>query len=192
MIVITGGIGCGKSTVLKQFSAFGRQVADADDLTHALYVPGSPLLAELAREFGAGILTSDGALDRATLAQIVFAQPDALAKLEALIHPRVFNRLRELDEDAYGKLVAAIPLWYECGGAEKFPGVPPKVVSVWCNDAIQWERLRARGWSDEHITQRLDAQFNKDTKLRYADFGIINNGTLQELTEQCRRINAAL
>lgn len=191
MIVITGGIGCGKSTVLKQFSALGRTVADADEITHALYAPGSTLLTQLAETFGPSVLDADGALNRAELARIVFDNDDARATLEEMIHPRVFARLCELDNAASGKLFAAIPLWYECEGAEKFHGCQPKIIAVWCNDAIQWERLRARGWSDDHITLRLAAQINKDAKLRYADFGIINNGTLQALSEQCLRINAA-
>lgn len=188
LVVITGGIGAGKSTVLKCFESLGAQTIDADDAVHRLYTPGSPTVAAVAAHFGSEVVAPDGSLDRKALAQRVFGAPLELAWLNALIHPRV----RMLIEAAAGALdpeplFAAVPLWYECGW-DKTPAVPAKVVAVWCDPDTQMTRLRQRGWSDAEIARRIKCQLPMDEKLNRADFGIINNGSLERMEEQCREV----
>lgn len=190
MIVITGGIGCGKSTALAAFADLGRRVADADEVVHALYAPGTPLLSQIAGEFGTEILAPGGALNRTALAQRVFGDDGARRRLEELTHPAVMAQLREMDAAASGRLFAAVPLWYEAGLESLQPA--SAVIAVWCSDLLQHTRLRSRGWSDEHIRCRLSAQLSKEEKLRRADYGLINNGTLAELKQQCAVINRAV
>lgn len=192
MHVITGGIGCGKSTILRQFARLGRHTADADEIAHSLYAPGSEVMRRIRELFGDGVINPDGTLARPILAAAVFGSPDRLRQLEAITHPAIISRLKQLDDAAGGGLVAAIPLWYEGGLAGHFPRPAPRVIAVWCDDATQWRRLRERGWSDDHITLRLASQFTKEEKLRRADYGVVNNGTIDELFAQCRRINDEL
>jgi dephospho-CoA kinase len=117
VVGLTGGIGSGKSTFAAALRARGVPVLDADALARAAVAPGSPALAEIARAFGSGVLTPDGALDRARVAAIVFADPEARRRLEAITHPAV--RRAMLEETA--RLVAAghalafydVPLLYE-------------------------------------------------------------------------------
>jgi len=114
VIGLSGGIGSGKSTVAAIFAELGARVIDADAIVHELQAPGSPVLAELSREFGPEILCDDGSLDRAALGDIVFRDPEARKRLGAIMHPRVgAEMLRRLaaarDEDA-PLVVLDIPL----------------------------------------------------------------------------------
>ena len=86
---LSGGIGSGKSTVSRMLAELGAVVVDADAIVHELQAPGTPLLAEIVAEFGDGVLTADGALDRKALGAIVFDDEAARARLGQLVHPRV-------------------------------------------------------------------------------------------------------
>ncbi len=184
LIVITGGIGAGKTTVMRQFAQLGAATADADDIAHELYAPGSALLGEIASHFGKDMVGGDGALDRARLAARVFGDDAELAWLNAQLHPRVQSRLAELAAAAApAPLLAAVPLWYECGW-----GRAEAVVAVWCDAETQRQRLLARGWSEEECRRRLAHQLTMDEKVNRADFGILTSCPWAVLEEQCRRL----
>src|SRR5690348_12598644 len=93
---LTGGIGCGKSTVAAMMKELGCHILNAVKMAHALIAPGEPAYAEIRRQFGPNILASDGSVDRARLAAVVFADAEKLASLNAIVHPLV---LRELDQE---------------------------------------------------------------------------------------------
>lgn len=186
MIVITGGIGAGKSAVLAAFRSLGAHCADADDLAHQLYAPGTPLLEEILAHFGeAGELRNpDGSLNRAALAKRVFADAEALSWLNQAVHPCVRAEFARLEKLAFPEpLFAAIPLWYESGWPTA--AEPTKVIAVWCPPETQRERLRMRGWDDAEIQRRLHAQLSMDEKRRRADYVIETTGSLAELREKC-------
>ena len=182
MIVITGGIGAGKSTALRQFQELGAHCADADEVAHRLYAPGTPLLQDIARLFGQEMLKEDGSLDRPRLARRVFARPEDLQRLNGATHPAIRRELSRLESLAAPRpLFAAIPLWHESGWA--MPAIP--VIAVWCPPELQWQRLRQRGWSPQEIAVRLQSQHSLEEKRRRADYVLETTGTLEDLRRQC-------
>ena len=135
----------------------------------------------LARRWWGG---ADGALDRPRLAARVFGDDAALAWLNAQVHPRIQARLAELAAAAApGPLLAAVPLWYECGW-----GKAEAVVAVWCDAETQRRRLQARGWSAEECRRRLSHQLSMDEKVNRADYGILTSCPWPVLERQCRRL----
>ena len=189
LIVITGGIGTGKSAVLAQFRALGGAGLDTDDVAHELYAPNGPAWRAIANHFGHAIVRADGQLDRKAIARRVFAAPLELAWLNGLLHPLIRERLlAEADFVAPRPLFAAVPLWYEIGW--ELPGV--RVIATWCTTALQLERLYARGWSEEEIARRLKNQLPKDEKLNRADYAILTIGSMNDLHEQCARLYEAI
>lgn len=182
LIVITGGIGTGKSTVLDAFAKLGAHCLDTDEVAHALYAPGAPAWQPIREHFGEEVVQEDGTLNRRALAAQVFRKPEELAWLNALIHPLIQQQMME--EEAMVAplpLFAAVPLWYEIGW--ELPQT--KVVATWCTETQQRERLRGRGWDDDEINRRIASQLSRDEKLNRADFGILTIASLEILQRQC-------
>jgi dephospho-CoA kinase len=193
---LTGGLGSGKSSVAAHYRELGLPVIDADALARAVVAPGSPALDEIAAEFGPDMLR-DGALDRQKLAGVVFAQPEARARLEAITHPRIQARRDELlaELEAAGEPLVCyeVPLLFEKGLDEALR--PVVVVSV--PEALQIERARRRDGSTEAMVRaRLDAQQPLAEKAARADYVIDNAGpltaTLAAADEVLRHICTAL
>ena len=185
---LTGGIGSGKSLVASMFAALGAEVIDADQLAREVVEPGQPALAEIVEAFGSEMLQPDGRLDRARLAGVVFADPAARKKLDAITHPRIRQRMRqEVEARAQqpGLLILDIPLLYE-SGREK---TVEKVIVVWVDRPTQLQRLMGRdGLSHEQATQRLAAQLPLDEKRSRADEVIDNSGTPEQTRQQVEAV----
>ncbi len=185
LIVITGGIGAGKSTVLAKLKALGHACVDADDIAHGLYTPDGEATVAIARHFGAEILSADGTPNRRLLAAKVFGNETELAWLNGLVHPLVRKRIDEAARAVASKpLFAAIPLWYESGW--QMEGTT--VIAVWCSRETQLARLRQRGWSDDEIARRLATQLSMDEKYARADYGIVTDCSLERLEEQVAEV----
>jgi dephospho-CoA kinase len=181
-VAITGGIGAGKSTVTALLRQLGAVTVSADDLAREVVAPGSPGLAAIVARFGPGVLTADGALDRTSLARVVFADPQARADLEAITHPliqRRFELLRAATPDDQ-ILVYEIPLLVEAGRRADFD----HVVVVEADPQVCLHRLQARGLSDQQARQRMDSQADPATRRALADTVIDNSGTPQALRAQ--------
>jgi dephospho-CoA kinase len=170
VIGLTGPIGCGKSTVAGWLGKLGAVVIDADRVSRTVTPPGSAELTAVVDAFGTGVVTEDGALDRAALGRIVFADPDALRRLEAIIHPAVRPRILEEIEAARalgapGVVVEAIKL-VEGGLA----ALCDEVWLVTCAPYAQVARVRARatarGESPDDATRRVAAQAGLSERLR--------------------------
>lgn len=148
----------GKSTVAEYLKGRGEFVIDTDQLARELVSPGEPALLEIVQLFGNSVLLRDGALDRAALGKIVFADRDKLKALEAILHPRIRNAWRlRLDEQAVQgrrRAVVVIPLLFETGAETELN----TVICVACSSKSQVFRLRSRGWNDEEIQRRCAAQ----------------------------------
>lgn len=190
-IGLTGGIASGKSAVAERLAALGAVIIDSDVLAREVVQPGTPGLAAVVDRFGAGVLAADGSLDRAALGAVVFADPQARAGLEAIIHPAVRARAAELSAAAPPEavVVQVIPLLVEVGLADLFE----QVVVVDVDPAVQLERLQRRnGYSREEAAARVAAQAPRDVRLAQADVVIENNGTLAELDAQVDRFWADL
>lgn len=189
---LTGGIGTGKSTAARFFRERGASVVDTDELARQLVEPGQPALAEIQAAFGKSIVTSGGRLRRDELAQIVFSDPVARKKLEALLHPRIRESWR-VQLEAWRKTdcilaVVVIPLLFETGAESSFD----KTVCTACSPHSQRQRLLSRGWTGEQIKHRLAAQWPIDHKIAHADFVVWTDGPLESHAQQVARIVAAL
>jgi len=188
---LTGGIGAGKSEVSRRLAAQGAVVIDADLIAREVVAPGTDGLAEVVAAFGPGVLGPDGALDRAVLGDIVFADKDKLARLNSIVHPRVGARMRELEEAAGpgSVLVHDVPLIVENGLA----GAYDLVVVVDVPPRIQLDRLvRLRGMSREQAQARIAAQASREQRLAIASIVLDNSGSLAELDRQVGELWAEL
>ncbi len=189
---LTGGVGMGKSTAAQILRDRGAPVADADELARQLVEPGQPALAEIQALFGKNIVAPDGQLRRDELAQIVFTNPAARKKLEAILHPRIrehwLAQLETWRRENCPLAMVVIPLLFETRAESQFD----KIICVACSAATQRERLLARGWTPEQIEQRLAAQWPVEQKIARADFVIWTDGSLDVHARQIERILTAL
>ena len=179
-IGLTGGIGWGKSTVLRLLRDRGVHVFESDACVRALLVEDADLIDALESTFGAGIFDESRKIDRSKLASIVFGNPGELRKLEQLIHPKVRQKWESEVQARHPLLVVEIPLLFEKGLQTSFD----LTICVATESKLQRIRLAQRGWSDHHITQRLEQQWSLEQKARLADIVIENNGSEQHLAEQ--------
>ena len=188
---LTGGIGSGKSEVSRRLAAAGAVLIDSDALAREVVEPGSEGLARIVEEFGEGVLTGEGALNREKLGSIVFSDPAKLAALNAITHPLIGARSAELQEAAPedAVIVFDVPLLAE-------NGLKPLYALVVVVDApveTQLERLTSlRGMSEEEARKRIAAQATREQRLAIADRVIDNSGTLEELAGQVDRLWAEL
>lgn len=190
LIGLTGGIGMGKSTAAELLRKRGLPVVDSDLIARELVAPGQPALAEIAAQFGQDLIGADGALRRDVLARRVFADDAQRRKLEAILHPRIRQtwqaRARQWCAEGRRRGVAVVPLLYEVGVDNEFD----RIVCVACSAATQRERLRPRGWTDQDIAQRQQAQWPVEKKMALADFVVWSEGGLDVLVAQLDRVLA--
>jgi dephospho-CoA kinase len=190
-IGLTGGIGSGKSTVSRLLADKGAIVIDSDVLAREAVAPGSPGLAAVVEAFGDEVVTADGALDRPALGRIVFADPDARRRLEAITHPLVRARAREIESAApTGSVVVHdIPLLVETGQQDKFD----VVVVVDADVGDQLTRLaRTRGMSEDEARARVAAQATREQRRAAADYVVVNDGSLDDLRRRVDEVWAAI
>ena len=179
---LTGGIGSGKSTVARLLSSYGAVLIDADVLAREAVAPGTPGLARVIEEFGADVLAPDGSLDRPRLGALVFADPERLAALNAIVHPYVAARRAELAAEAPADavVVSDVPLLVENGLQDDYD----VVVVVDAPLEVQLERLRTRGLHEDEAQARIAAQASREERRAGADIVIDNGGDLESLRRQ--------
>jgi dephospho-CoA kinase len=179
---LTGGIGAGKSEVSRRLADHGAVLIDADVVAREVVEPGTPGLAEIVAAFGRSVLRPDGSLDRDRLGEIVFADQGARAKLNAIVHPRVGERMRELEESAGDTAIVVhdIPLLAENNLAAGFD----LVVVVDAPPQMQEERLASRGFTHEQVLARMRAQASRQQRLAIASLVVDNSGTLTDLDQR--------
>ncbi len=189
VIGLTGGIGSGKSTVADALAARGAGVIDTDLIARELTEPGQPTLGEIAATFSGDLIGSDGRLDRDALRALVFSDPEARARLEAILHPRIKDRMVErlaaLDA-SYAVLV--IPLLFETNQDT----LADRVLVVDVPETVQRERVRRRsGLTDSEIDRIIASQISRTERLARADDILDNSGDLPALSEQVERIHCS-
>jgi dephospho-CoA kinase len=176
---LTGGIGSGKSAVSARLAEHGAVVIDADRLAREVVAPGTPGLAAVAEEFGAGLIGPDGGLDRDALGRIVFADPAARRRLEGITHPLIraetVRRFTGLPADAV--VVHDIPLLVEAGMA----GGYDLVVVVEAPRELRLDRLAGRGLPRDQALARMASQADDAERRAVADVVVDNAGTLAQL-----------
>jgi dephospho-CoA kinase len=188
-VALTGGIATGKSYVRARLASHGIPTLDADTLARDAVAAGSPGLAAVAARFGAEVLQPDGALDRRRLGALVFADAQARADLEAIVHPRVREAtaawLDRLADGGESLAVVDIPLLYETGRDRDFD----RVIVTSCPRSQQVARIVERdGLTPGDAEARIDAQWPTDEKVRRADFVVDTGGTFGDSNRQIDRI----
>lgn len=188
---LTGGIGSGKSEVSRRLASRGAVVIDADQVARAVVAPGTPGLAAVLEAFGPEVLAADGSLDRDRLAAIVFADPVARERLNAIVHPLVraetTRRMAAAPADAI--VVNDVPLLVETGSTDRYD----VIVVVSSSTDVQLARLTGqRGMPESAARARIAAQASSEERLAVADVVIDNDGPLAALDEQVDRVWAEL
>jgi dephospho-CoA kinase len=184
VVGLTGGIGSGKSAAASCFLEHGAVVIDADGISRELTSLGSPVIGELFEIFGDGILQTDGSLNRAALATIVFNDEHALSALNAIMHPRIravaLSQISKVSSDQI--VVYDMPLLVETNSVE----LCDVVVVIDCDFPQQVERLAAsRGMSVEQAEARIRNQSSRVERNQAATWVIDNSGTRQEFEKAC-------
>lgn len=178
LVGLTGGIASGKSTVGKLLAEHGFLVVDADRLVADLYRPGQPGARAVQEAFGDDVMTAEGSVDHAQVGARVFRDPEARAKLEALIHPLVRQRFQEIAESAEAPaVVLEATLLVEAG----YPPDFDHVVTVEAPAEIRLERAVARGNDPDDARRRLAAQGDGTIRRAAADAILLNDGSLEDL-----------
>ena len=194
LVGLTGSIATGKSTVAAMFRDLGCVIIDADLLAREVVEPGEPALREIVAEFGAGVLRSDGTLDRPALGAIIFADPARRRRLEEITHPaireRFTRRLAELTESGFtGIAMFDAAVIVESGGYKMLDAL----VVVVTDEDTELARLMARDGVDrETALRKIRSQMPVAEKARLADYVIDNNGDRSATLAQVRRAHAAL
>jgi len=186
---LTGGIGCGKSTVADLFAARGASVIDTDQIAHSLTAPHGAAMPALVDEFGPAYATPDGALDRARMRALVFSDPGARARLEAILHPRIREATAAAALIAGGAYVIfAVPLLIESGTWRERV---TRILAIDCPEAMQVARVMARnGLAEAQVRAIMAAQVTREQRLAAADDVIVNDAGLDALVPQVERLHA--
>jgi dephospho-CoA kinase len=190
---LTGGIGTGKSYVLRRFAELGVATIDADRLARDAVARGTPGLARIVQRFGRAVLTPEGTLDRARLAEIVFSEPAARADLEAIVHPSVDREIvrwyDELSPSPTRIAMADVPLLYEIGSERRFH----RVGVAACDPEEQVRRIVQRdGLTEAAARKRLAAQLPIEEKVARADYVIWTDRTFEDTDRQVEQVHKAL
>jgi len=189
VVGLTGCFGSGKSTAAKLFHEAGAAVVDADRLAHEALEPGSPVFQAIQKEFPESCGEDGATLNRSKLGLIVFANPERRRKLEAMIHPYVFERMAEEIARTQAPLVVLeVPLLFETG----YDVQCDKTVFVEASEKKISERLQAKGFTALDIEQRNAAQMSAAEKRKKSDFIILNHSTIDQTREEVQRVFNAL
>ena len=186
---LTGGVASGKSTVATMLADLGAVVIDADALARDVVAGGTPGLAAVVEEFGEELLGPDGELDRPAMGRLVFGDESARRRLEAIVHPLVFERIVQLEEQAPEGAVVVhdIPLLAESGRADTFDAV----IVVDAPEEVQVARMTGdRGWTPEDARSRIAAQADPADRLAIATHVIENTGTREDLRNRVAEVFA--
>lgn len=184
---LTGGIASGKSTVADMFAGLGAAIIDTDVIARDVVEPGQPGLDEVRHEFGDAVIAEDGHLDRAALRRIVFADDDARARLERILHPRIRDAAVAAAGSAGGDYqVIVVPLLVE----SPMRDFMDRIVVVDCDEKTQIQRLMARDAETEGQARRmLAAQASREDRLAIADDVVRNDGDLNETLSQVETLH---
>jgi dephospho-CoA kinase len=186
LIGLTGGIASGKSVVASRLAEHGAVVVDADRIAREVVEPGTPALARIAEEFGGEVIASDGSLDRAALGEIIFGSPEKRAALNAITHPAVGRRSKELfaaaaAADPEAIVVYDVPLLVDAGRTDEFD----LIVVVNASTETRVNRMiELRGMTRDEAMHRINSQATNTERLAIADVVIDSNGTLEQTLAQ--------
>ena len=190
IVVLTGGIGAGKTTVEKIFSSLNVETLDADQITNNLLDKNTRAYKKIVKTFGQAILTSQGDINRPRMREIIFKDRLAKKKLEDILHPQIRSVMNHEVKKAVGKYVLqVIPLWFEVYGKER-PADIWKIIVVETSTECRRERTLRRSTTDMNTFDLiLNNQANDFERRKIADDIIFNQGTIEELRVQVNSIH---
>lgn len=183
---LTGGLASGKTYVGRVMAELGCHVAQADEMGHAILAADGEGFAAAVEEFGCEILGEDGEIDRKALGRLVFADPERLQTLNAIVHPHVWARQERFfaevtANDAHAIAVIEAAIMIEAGSHTRYD----KLVVAWCPQRVQIERyIKREGATEAEALQRLAQQMPLEEKRTYADFLVDTSGTHEETRQQ--------
>jgi len=188
VIGLTGGIGSGKSSVARLFSALGAAVIDTDEIAHRLTEKDTPVFAAILDQFGPGYQLPDGNLDRAQLRKRIFSDQAAKSKLEALLHPLIKQQVVSKMNDAQGPyLILVIPLFFETG---TYHDLVDRILVVDCAESQQISRTMFRSkFSIEEVRAIMSQQSSRTERLQQADDILVNQSTHENLEKHARELH---
>ncbi len=189
---LTGGIGCGKSHILREFHKLGVYTIDADEIAHEVILPDQSAYEQILETFGPEILASDRTIDRKKLGEKVFSDEKAREKLNRIVHPLVLEevarrvaKFEEREDPTSPIIMVDAALMVETGSYRKYDSV----VVVYCPPQVQLQRVIARDrLSEEEALQRIESQMPLLEKIKFADYIIESSGKLSETKEQVKPI----
>ena len=184
---LTGGIGCGKSTVARLFEKLSVPVIDADVIAHQLVDKGHEALQQIERTFGRGVLQPDGSLDRPKLKSLIFGDSSRKKQLEAILHPLVYRAIQnQIEKLAGAYCIVCIPLLFET----EMTAFVDRILVVDCPERVQLERVKNRDHLDENLIQSIiAAQVSRTYRKSRADDLIDNSGVASSLAEQVKNLH---
>ena len=186
-VALTGGIGCGKTTVCHLFEELGAPIIDTDIIAHDLVKPGQTALKEITEHFGKDILLADETLNRKALAAITFNDDQQRKHLESILHPRIRRSVQDkIDSINSAYVIVAIPLLIETGQQGSYD----RVLVVDCEEEQQISRTHKRDQrSSDEISKIINLQVSRQKRLRYADDIINNNKDINTLKLQVKKLH---
>lgn len=195
---LTGGIGCGKNAVVAYLESMGALVIDTDLIAHQITGQDGLAMPAIKSSFGDEFLLPDGSLDRGKMRTLVFSDPKAKLALEQITHPLIHQKTQEIASEGIKKqppyVVFMVPLLIESG--QWIHQTPPKidyVVVVDCSEELQISRVQARNQLPIETIQKIIAsQASRHERISVADYVIENNGTLEELEIESKRLHQIL
>jgi dephospho-CoA kinase len=186
---LTGGIGCGKTTVADMFAMLGAAVIDTDQIAHQLTMPDGAAISAIRARFGEGSLTAAGAMDRAKMRELVFADPVAKKELESILHPLIRVETERAAAQAHGPYTLfVVPLLVESGSWKQRAA---RILVVDCPEQLQIQRvMRRSGLTEQQVRAIMAAQASREIRLAAADDVITNHGDTVTLVPQIERLHA--
>jgi len=185
---LTGGIGCGKTTVADMFAALGASIVDTDVIAHSLTAPHGAAMPALLAEFGEDFATPEGALDRAKMRALVFTDDGARARLEAILHPRIRDATAAAAIATGDYVIFVVPLLIESGTWRERV---TRVLAIDCPEEVQVARVMARnGMSEAQVRAIMAAQVTREQRRAAADDIILNDDGLDVLRPQVEVLHA--
>ena len=183
---LTGGFGCGKSSVLSFFKIAGWQTCNTDDICAELYEQQDvELIKQLHEHWQDKVFYSNGKVNKAAIAEIVFNNDSELQWLCSVLYPLIEKKTKSLiEKNADKNFIVEVPMLFE----SEWDKIFDKTVTVWTDSETQKERLLAKGFTIDDINKRNSKQLPNDEKLQRADFGLMNNGDLKILQQQCNKL----
>jgi dephospho-CoA kinase len=189
VVGLTGGVGSGKSTAADMFAELGAGIVDTDRISHELTAPGGAAIPALRDAFGADYIAANGALDRGKMRSLVFGDPAARRKLEAILHPAIRAEVRaRIAAAGEPYVIVVVPLLLETGA---YGDITNRILVVDLAEEEQLRRTAQRsGVTEAHVRGIMKAQLTRDERRARADDVLANNGSIAELRQQVERLHA--